>query len=289
MGNLSARDVAMAITVPLVWGMGLVIAKSAINHFPPILLMALRFTLTASVLVWFVAIPRKNLVWLFGVAIVGSAIQYSLTFTGLKGLDAGVAALVVQTEVPFLVLLGALLLGEKPTLRKWIGIVIAFAGVALTTNPTGFSGSLWPIFLVLGGAFSWALGQVMIRHMKDIDGLQVTAWAAVFAAPQLFVMSFIFEDNHVAAIQSAGLQVWLTVVYLGLVMTAFGYFLWNSLIRRHDVGAVAPFLLLLPVFAVLGGVIFLGERPDVWTLLGGAVILFGVGIITLTPSPKPKD
>ena len=100
----------MALTVPLVWGMGLVFAKGAIDHFPPILLMALRFTLTASVLVWFVPIPKKHLISLFGIAIIAAAIQYSLTFTGLKGLDAGITALVVQLEVPFLVILGIIFL-----------------------------------------------------------------------------------------------------------------------------------------------------------------------------------
>jgi O-acetylserine/cysteine efflux transporter len=71
------------------------------------------------------------------------------------------------------------------------------------------------------------------------------------------------------------------VAYLGIVMTAFGYFLWNTLIRRHDVGRVAPFLLLLPVYASLGGMLFLGERPSLNSVMGGAVILIGVGIITI--------
>ena len=281
MGKMTTVEVLMALTVPLVWGMGLVLAKGAIEQFPPILLMGFRFTLTAFLLVWFVPIPRKNLVWLFFTAIVASAIQYSLTFTGLKGLDTGIAALIVQLEVPFLVILGALLLGEKPEARKWVGIAIAFAGVALIANPNTFNGSLIAVALVIGGALSWALGQIMIRRMKDIAGLTVTAWTAVFAAPQLFVMSALFESGQVEAIQQAKPIVWVAVAYLGIVMTAFGYFLWNTLIRRHDVGRVAPFLLLLPLYALLGGVLFLGERPTVNSLMGGAVILIGVGIITI--------
>jgi len=281
MGKMTTVEVLMALTVPLVWGMGLVLAKGAIEQFPPILLMGFRFTLTAFLLVWFVPIPRKNLVWLFFTAIVASAIQYSLTFTGLKGLDTGIAALIVQLEVPFLVILGALLLGEKPEARKWVGIAIAFAGVALIANPNTFNGSLIAVALVIGGALSWALGQIMIRRMKDIAGLTVTAWTAVFAAPQLFVMSALFESGQVEAIQQAKPIVWVAVAYLGIVMTAFGYFLWNTLIRRHDVGRVAPFLLLLPLYALLGGILFLGERPTGNSLMGGAVILIGVGIITI--------
>ena len=133
MGRMSPVEILMALTVPLVWGMGLVLAKGAIEQFPPILLMGFRFTLTALLLVWFVPIPRKNLVWLFFTAIVASAIQYSLAFTGLKGLDAGIAALIVQLEVPFLVILGALLLAE-PSPHRSVCASIALLAAAGTNS-----------------------------------------------------------------------------------------------------------------------------------------------------------
>jgi len=274
----------MALMVPLVWGMGFVFAKGAINHFPPILLMAFRFALTAMVLVWFVPVPYGNLKNIFNVAIVAAAIQYSLTFTGLAGLEAGLASLVVQLEVPFLVLLGALVLKENPGLQKWAGIIISFLGVGLMTQQDSLNGSLGSVCLVVAGCFVWACGQVMIRKLKDIGGLQVTAWVAVFATPQLFIMSAIFESGQITAIQNANDMVWLTVIYLGLVMTCLGYYLWNTLIRRHDVGTVAPFLLLLPLFSLIGGMLFLGEEPTADKLLGGVVILLGVAIITIRPA-----
>lgn len=287
MERMSLTDIAMAVTVPLVWGMGFVFAKGAVTDFPPILLMALRFALTGAVLVWFARIPYGNLLRLFGIAIIAAAIQYSLTFTGLLGLEAGTAALIVQLEVPFLVMLGALLLNETASTRKWFGIAVAFAGVALISRQSQLGGSLWSVLLVIGGAFSWALGQVMIRKLHNVQGLQVTAWTAVFATPQLLLMSLIFERGQIDAIRNADTEVWATVIYLGLVMTAFGYFLWNTLIRKHDVGTVAPFLLLLPVFSVLGGVLLLGETLSWAKLTGGATILLGVAIITLRKARKP--
>ena len=69
-----------------------------------------------------------------------------------------------------------------------------------------------------------------------------------------------------------------------MVMTALGYYFWNTLIRRHDVGKIAPFLLLLPVFSVIGGVLFLNEVPTLTKLAGGAIILCGVAIILFTPA-----
>ena len=281
MNQFTSKHVIMALFVPLLWGLGFVFAKGAINHFPPILLMAFRFSLTALVLVWFTPLPVGKFFQLFKIAIVAAAIQYSLTFTGVKGLEAGLASILVQLEVPFLVILGALLLREKPGYKKWIGIAISFVGVAIMSQQDELSGSFISIALVLSGCFAWALGQVMVRKLKDVSGMQVTAWIAVFAAPQLFLMSAIFENGQEEAIRTANPLVWWTVLYLGLIMTCLGYYFWNTLIRHHDVSEVAPFLLLLPVFSVLGGNVFLGETITLEKFYGGATILFGIGIITM--------
>ncbi|PWE32633.1 EamA family transporter [Maritimibacter sp. 55A14] len=286
--RLSAIDILMGVSVALIWGMGFVFSKAAIAHFPPILLMAFRFSVTALALVWFVRPPLAHIGRLALIAFIASAVQYSLTFTGLKGLDASVAVLVVQLEVPFLVLIGAVALRERPGLRKWLGIALAFAGVALIAGEPSVASAWVSVLLVVSGAFVWAVGQAMIRALEDIDGLTVTAWIAVCAAPQLFVMSLIFETGHVAAIRSADWVVWGTVVYLGLVMTALGYGMWNVLVRRHPVSQVAPFLLLLPVFSILASGIFLGEVLTAQSLAGGAVVIAGLAVILVERWPLPR-
>ena len=139
---MSVHHILMAISVPLIWGMGFVFAKGALDYFPPILLMAFRFLVTASVLVWFVKPPVPLMGRIALIALVSAAIQYSLTFTGLKDLDASIAVLVVQLEVPFMVVLAALFLKERPDLQKYLGIVLAFAGgVTLLT---------WLAILIVG-------------------------------------------------------------------------------------------------------------------------------------------
>jgi O-acetylserine/cysteine efflux transporter len=279
--RVSLVDMCLGVAVALIWGMGILFAKAAIGQFPPILLMSFRFMVTALALVWFVPIPRGQLGRIFWIAFVSAAVQYSLTFTGLKGLDASITVLVVQLEVPFLVLIGALALKEQPGLRKWIGIATAFAGVALIAGQPQVA-SAWPsVLMVIGGAFTWAIGQGMVRQLSDINGVTTTAWVAVMAAPQLLVMSLIFESGHVEAIRAAAPIVWIAVAYLGLVMTAIGYGMWYSLVRRNPVSQVAPFLLLLPVFGVAGGYVFLGENLGPWALLGGAIVIAGVAFILI--------
>ena len=277
--------VLMAISVPLIWGTGFVVAKGAISEFPPILLMAFRFLVTSLVLIWFVKPPIGQLRALFLIAIVASAIQYSLTFTGLRGLDAGFAALIVQLEVPFLVILGAILLGEKASLRKWMGIIIAFAGVGLLIGKVEFNNAWGSVALVVAGAFTWAVGQIFVRKLKNINGLTTTAWVAIFATPQLFVMSLIFETNQIELIQNASMSIWLSVLYLGLIMTALGYYFWNTLIRSYTIEKIAPFLLLLPVFSLIGGVLFLGEVISGSKMLGGLIVILGVAFVSLEKKP----
>ena len=278
--------ILMAISVPLIWGTGFVVAKGAISEFPPILLMAFRFLVTSLVLIWFVKPPIGQLRALFLIAIVASAIQYSLTFTGLKGLDAGFAALIVQLEVPFLVILGAILLREKPSKRKWIGIAIAFSGVGLLIGKVEFGNAWTSVVLVILGAFTWAVGQILVRKLKNIDGLTTTAWVAVFATPQLFLMSLVFESDHVNLVMNASSSVWWSVLYLGLIMTALGYYFWNTLIRTYEIEKVAPFLLLLPVFSLLGGIVFLEEIVSTMKILGGLIVILGVAFVSLEKKPN---
>ena len=286
---LRAQDIGLGIAVALVWGMGVVFAKAAIEHFPPILLMALRFAVTAAALVWFVRPPWAQMVPIFWIALVSATMQYGLTFNGLKGLDASTAVLVLQLEVPFLVLLGAVLLKEKPGLRKWLGIAFAFLGVGFIAGEPKLSGAWIYLALVISGAFIWAVGQTMVRRLVSLDGVTLIAWVAVFAAPQMFLASYLIEGPPGPYLESANWIVWSTVVYLGLIMTALGYSLWYGLIRRHPVGQVAPFLLLLPVFSVIGGITLLGESLTLRVALGGAVVIAGVAFILFERAPAAAD
>lgn len=271
----------MGLSVPLIWGMGFTFAKPVVSEFPPILLMALRFTVTAMALVWFVPIPRRYLRDLFFIALVSAAIQYGLTFYGLRLLDASTAILVVQLEVPFATLLAILFLGERFSARKGFGMLVAFAGVVMIAGEPRLDSNHLGILLVIGGAFTWAVGQVMVRRLGEIGGFTMIAWVAVFAAPQLFVASLLIEDNQVAHIQQADWSVWATIVYLGLVMTALGYAIWYRLLGLYPVNQVAPFLLLLPVFTIIASVTLLGETLTPWLIAGGAVVIAGVAIIMI--------
>ena len=272
----------LAVSVAVIWGGGFLFAKAAIDHFPPILLMAFRFSLTALVLVWFVPRPDNNtLKRIFWIALISGAVQYSLTFSGLKGLDASTAIIIVQLEVPFGVLGAVLFLKDRLQLKHVIGIGLAFAGVILIAGEPSLQDNLVYVLLVAGGAMTWAIGQVMVKTLGQVGGFTLIAWVAVFASPQLFLSSWIFEQNHIAAIREADALVWVAVIYLAFIMTALGYAIWYHLLGKYNVNQVMPFLLLLPVATVMGGVLLLDEVLTNRILIGGALAITGVAIINL--------
>ncbi len=279
-------DVLLAISIAVIWGMGFVIAKAAMSHFSPILLMALRFSLTAFCLIWFFRPPPGLFRQLFWISLISAALQYSLTFNGVRGIDASTAALLVQLEVPFGLLLAWLVLGDRISLKQALGIVIAFCGALLIIGEPKLQGNLIYAFMVIGGAFTWAVGQIMVKQLGNLGGFRLISGVALFAAPQLFVASFLLENDQLAQIATASIAAWAAVAYLGLVMTALAYAIWYRLLGHYNVNQVMPFLLLLPVTSVFGGIVFLGESLTVKIAAGGCLSIAGVGLITIQRWPR---
>ena len=279
------RHILIALIVPITWGFGFTFAKAGLGYFSPLLLMGLRFLLAATLLVCFVPIPRGHLWALFGISFVAATLQYGLTYSGLALMEATPAVLLVQSEVIFGVVIAAILLGEKPNIRQLFGIGVALVGVAIILGAPALNGQIIGISLVLSGSLLFALGQVLIRRLDGaLTGLQLTAWIGVMAGPQMLLASSIIDGNPVPSILAAPFEAWLTVAYLGVVMTAIGYSAWYHVLARYPVPMVMPVLLLLPVAAIFGAITLLGEVPDPRVLIGGAVVIFGVGTVITEPS-----
>ncbi|MDP6166384.1 MAG: EamA family transporter [Gammaproteobacteria bacterium] len=278
---MKTLDVFSAIAVAVLWGMGFVVAKAAMDHFSPILLMALRYTVTATCLIWFFRPSPSIFGKLFVLSLVSATIQYSLTFNGLRGIDASTAILLVQLEVPFGILVAVAWLGDKLTLRQGLGIAVAFVGVFMIAGEPTLANDINYVLLVIAGAFTWAIGQVMIKKLAVGGGFALVSGMAIFAAPQLFIASLLFEDNQIQQLTSASVQAWGAVIYLGLIMTALGYAMWYRLLAQYNVNQVMPFLLLLPFASVTGGYLFLDEVLTLKIAIGGLFTLSGVAIITL--------
>jgi len=284
---LKNSELILAASVPLLWGIGFTFAKAGLNEFPPLFLMGLRFSLASLVLVWFVPIPRSQLKQIFWISFVGSTLQYGMTFTGLSMIDASLAIIIIHLEVPFSVLLAAIILKDKPGIQRILGMLISFAGIVLIAGQPSLRGQLSAILLTAAGAMMWAVGQVMVKRLKNPpSGFALTAWIGVFSGPQMILGSFIFEDSQLESLSNASWIGWGVILYLALIMTVLGYGIWYSVLSRNPVSKVMPVMLLLPVFTIASSMFFLGEHPSLMIFMGAAVVIGGVSMIVITKDSK---
>ncbi len=286
---MSFRDILIAISVPILLGFGFVVAKPAMQHFPPYLLMGLRFTIPALILVWWFPMPKGLFLDLFKVSFIGSTLQYGLTYNGLNIIDASSAVLLVQLEVPFGILIAFFLLKEIPKIKNLIGLAIAFIGVFILTGAPNLEGKYFGVLLTLSGAFTWSLGAVMAKPLsKKIGAFALMTWLCVFSGPLLILISTIVNGNPIQYILSANFYSWITVIYLGFIMQPIAYGAWYYVLRKYPVNKIMPVLLLLPVTGLLTAIFLLGEEPSKQVFLGGTIIVFGVGMI-LFSKPQKKQ
>ena len=273
---MNSKQILLALIVPITWGLGFTLAKIGMEQFSALLIMSIRFGIAGLVLVWFTKPPWGHMREIFVVALIGSTIQYGLTYNGLKGIDASTAAILVQLEGPILALMGTVLLKEKLGLTRALGMGFAFLGVFIIAGEPRLDGHIDSVILLVAGSTVWAVAQIMISRLKGLSGITILAWVAIMATPQMLIASLILEDGQWQAITSASLVDWSIIFYLAFIMTVVGYSVWYHLLSSVDVSQVSPFLMLLPITSIIAGMVLLDEKLTLSMIIGGLMIMTGV-------------
>jgi len=284
---MSHKDLFLAMLVPCVLGFGFVIAKPAMESFPPILLNGLRWSLSGIFMFYFFPFPKNFIKQMLIISFIGCTVQYSLSFYGLKILDGASATLFVQAEIPFGILIAYFLLGEKVPLKNIIGLIIAFIGIVILSGNPNLEGKSIGVILILSGAFLWSLAQVFAKDVSEkIGGLALTAWLGIFSGPQCIIASYFIEGNTFDYIFKATSEAWIIVIYLAVGMNVIGYSCWYSVLSRNPVNNVMSVLLLFPITGLLTSIFVLNETPNTYAYFGGAIIISGVAMILINKRSK---
>ena len=273
---MTSKQILLALIVPITWGLGFTLAKIGLEQFPTLLIMSIRFGIAGLVLVWFTKPPWGHMREIFMVALIGSTIQYGLTYNGLRGIDASTGAILVQLEGPILALMGVFLLKEKLGITRALGMGLAVIGVIIIAGEPRLDGHLDSVLLLIVGSAVWAIAQIMVSRLKGISGITILAWVAIMATPQMFIASLLIEDGQWLAITTASYIDWSIILYLALIMTVLGYSVWYHLLSSVDVSKVSPFLMLLPITSIIAGMILLDEKFTSSMAIGGLMIMAGV-------------
>ncbi|WP_375201063.1 DMT family transporter [Hyphococcus sp.] len=289
---MSVREISLLLLVCLVWGFHFVVIKTAVDVMPPMFYAAIRMVLVAAILARFLKWRKGEMRFVLIGGVCIGALNYALMFTGLKFATASAAAIAIELNVPFATLLAFLFLGDRPGLPRILGITLAFAGVAVIAlggNGGGDHVGLG-VGLVAAGAFSEAVGAVIVKRTTAFKPHELLAWFSLVGAVTLSAMSFIFEEGQFGAFQHSD-KLFLTgaILYSALGASLFGHTTYYWLLQRLPISVVAPSVLLTTVCAVFFGVLLMGDPFGVRMMIGGFMTLCGVGLVLLRNVKKQAN
>tara|TARA_R110000787_G_scaffold285461_4_gene401200 strand:+ start:24956 stop:25828 length:873 start_codon:yes stop_codon:yes gene_type:complete len=282
---MTARDIAFAVSVAIIWGFAFIATEFALQSFSAPQLTALRFILAALPVLF---IRRPDVSW--GVLIaLGSFLfigQFMMLFFAYKvGMPPGLASVATHTQALFTIILAAVVMAEVPGPRRVFGIVIAFAGLALVAASVDGGGELTYLGLALTllGALSWSVGNVILKRLGRVDMLALIIWLSVVPPLPALMLSVALGDTPglADALAAASWKSWLSVLYLGLISTTVAYAVWGRLLNIYPAAQVTPFALFAPCAGVIGSYLVFGETFGPLRATGVVLIFIGVAVTVI--------
>lgn len=279
------RHWGLALLIVLGWGLNFVVIRFGLDELPPMLLGALRFTLVAFPAILFIKPPKLPLKWLLAYGGFISLGQFAFLFSAMYfGMPAGLASLVLQSQMLFTMLFALLFLGERLRLPQLISLVVAVAGLLFLAKATPSAEmTLIGFLLTVAAAASWGMGNIINRHivqLGQINLMSLVVWGALVPPIPFFLLSFWLEgpDLIVQSLTGMGWRSVGALVYLALVASLFGYGSWAFLMSRYPASTVAPLTLLVPIVGLLTAWLVLGESLSLSQAIGIVLILLGLMI-----------
>lgn len=284
--HLDGFAVATMLVLTVIWGLNTVLSKVSMVGFNPVLMNLLRSTIASTaILIWChwrgIAIFTRDGSLKAGV-IVGAlfGIEFVLIYAGLDMTSASRCILMTNT-MPFFVMIGAhFMLGERITPPKLLGIIVAFAGVAVVffdklslPSPNALYGD----FLSLLGGLAWAATTLAIRKFGLTKVAPEKTLLYQLAGAVLVALPFLpFSGPLVRNVT------WLPVASLlfqSLIVVAITYVVWFWMISRYPATGLTVFTFLSPVFGVMFGGLLLGEPMTVGLFAGLGLVVLGLILV----------
>jgi drug/metabolite transporter (DMT)-like permease len=291
---LSAAPISLPLMVGMfciLWSSAFSVAKLAIADCPPLLLLASRF-LVAGVLMLAIArlqgvrwtLSRRDVALFAVLGIANQAVFLGLGYVGLREISSGLSALIVSANPVVTAVLAVMLLGERMTWRKSLGLLLGIGGVAYIAGSRLSAGSdhLQGILLTIAALLSLVGGTILFKRFAPKDGLWIgngiqSLAAGIASLP--FALSFESVGDVVPT-----WRLLATFAYLVLLVSVFAYLLWFQILTVSGATAASSYHFLMPPLGMLFGWLLLGEHMAVSDLLGIVPVVLGIYLVT-RPAP----
>jgi len=284
--------VAFAL-VYVFWGSTYLGIGIAVENIPPAFMCAARFLIAGVVMLAYCAITGRRILFsaqrLAHFAAVGILLLMGGNLTlayAERIVPTGLAALLIAVSPIWFMVLDSLLLGDHRISRRGqVGLAIGIAGVVVLiwpdlrhSNSLGHRELWWSLALQLG-SFSWAFGSVLSKKWQTVaaDPFSAIAWQVVFAGIGNLIFALLVEKPANVTWTFRGV---VAILYLVVCGSWIGYTAYIWLLQHVPTSKVSTYAYVNPVVAVFLGWLVLHERIDRYIVMGSAIIIASVVLVT---------
>lgn len=287
---MNLRGMVFGLTATAIWGGMYVVSKIVLDVIPPFTLLGLRLAIAVVLMAaanaalgggW----PRgRAAIRLLAVGMLGFGLSVGMQFVGTRLSTAANGALVTSASPAFIVLFAYFLLSEPITRQRLLALALATLGAVIVA--LGNAGGATPSATLSGNlalvvaAVTWALYSVLVKQAAANHAVLAVSLYAIAGG---LLVTLIVAPFELAAIPLGriALDVVWGVLYLGIASTALAMYLWNKSLALLDASVASLLFFAQPVVGALLGRVFLREPLGPAFYIGGALILAGVGLVSV--------
>ena len=294
MYNHPTLYIYLSLTIAsLLWGTSFAAAKVGLRELLPLNLVILRFVL-ASLIFGIIltlmrrdnTINRSDIPIFIALGFLSITSYFFIQFTGLQYTTTINSSLIIATSPIYIALFGSILGWEKLSTASIYGILLAFIGVtAIITN-----GNLAGIFhtdtlkgdlMLMCNSVVWAgftlYGKSILQKYRPFVAMAyIHIFGTLLLIPFAFTPTFLASTPLMTQINTITWPTITAALYLALLCSVYAYYIWYTGVEKIGAVRTAVFSYLNPLFAIVTGVLLLGESFSVYTFVGGLMIIAGV-------------
>ena len=286
--QMSIKTWALLILLAAIWGGSFLFGRIAVLEVPVFTLVMLRVAIAAICLWLFIVVTGRKIElswWLItNVAILGlinNAMPFSFIAYGQTEIGSGLASLVnAMTPIWTLLIANWMTSDEKISTAKSVGILFGFCGVAVLMGGDiwlGLTASALAQFSVLLATVCYGFSSVFGKRFKQVDPMLIAA--CQLTAATLYMTPIAFAIDAPLSLAMPSQIAILSIIALGILCTAIAYVMFFKILREAGAVNVSLVTFLVPVSAIILGMIVLNEKLTVYQI--GGMILIAAGLVIL--------
>ena len=278
------------MTAAFLWAVSFVAVKVALDEVPPLVVVTVRLLISAACfLPWVLAtggtrgIDRRGGARLFILSLFGTSLHYATQTVGLQYTTASNGSVYTTTGPITILLLSALVLGERITLRKALGVAVAMVGVVVVMGAETFRsfefGNIKGDLLILASIVMWGLFTVFGKTMTDeLGAFRVTAWVTILGAVTMVPIGAWEARAAGFSVAGTSAEAWAAIAFLGVACSFLATLLYFVALGLSESQKVGVYLYTIPPMTAVVAALYLGEVITANLVIGAILVIGGVAL-----------